>query len=156
MSWPKSTSDRDRAITAKNAYLIATSAIRARMVAADPRPAPRMLRASSKVSVTALFPLPPTLGATSSFAEIPPPKGHGMGADPGCGRVLKGLAGMDGNRTHLGRLISDKTAWYLCHCIRAVMVNPNPEPLGGIVGPVVCGFDSRLPLPGRFGRGPLD
>jgi transposase-like protein len=29
--------------------------------------------------------------------------------------------------------VSYKTAWYLCHRIRAAMVDPNPEPLSGIV-----------------------
>jgi transposase-like protein len=41
--------------------------------------------------------------------------------------------GISANQLKRMLAVSYKTAWYLCHRIRAAMVDPNPEPLGGIV-----------------------
>jgi transposase-like protein len=47
--------------------------------------------------------------------------------------ICESRKGMSANQIKRTLGISYKTAWYLCHRIRAAMKEANPEPLGGIV-----------------------
>jgi transposase-like protein len=50
--------------------------------------------------------------------------------------------------------VSYKTAWYLCHRIRAAMTEPNPTPLSGTVEVDETFVGGRQRNVGRIGRGP--
>jgi transposase-like protein len=47
--------------------------------------------------------------------------------------ICESKKGMSANQLKRMLGVSYKTAWYLCHRIRAAMVNPNPLPLSGVV-----------------------
>lgn len=60
--------------------------------------------------------------------------------------------GMSANQIKRTLGISYKTAWYLCHRIRAAMKAVNPQPLGGIVEVDETYVGGKIHGPGSFGR----